>query len=886
MDAQSPSAPKPPTQPPSIGLIGRAIVRLVDLCSRSAWLVVALSLLVAAACGYYTATHFAINANTNDYLSTKLPWRQRLADLDKAFPQRNDDIVVVIDAATPELAESATSTLASKLETRPDLFQTVGRPDSGPYFEQNGLLFQPLAQVQRTVGGLLKAEPFLAQLVTDASLRGVANAFSYITRGVRSKAGSFDDFDRPMVQLSSALESVLAGHKTFFSWSVLFTGQKPDPHELRHFLTIKPVLNFAALQPGLVPSNFIRQSAKDLGLTPEKGVTVRLTGSVPLADEEYATVKEGSFLNSTIMALIVLFIIWSALKSVRIVLAVALGVIFGLAVTAALGLVMVKAFNLISVAFAVLFVGIGVDFGIQFSVRYRAERHDEPEFQKALRMAAMKAGRPLALAAAATTLGFYSFLPTDYRGVSELGLIAGTGMIIAFFTAVTLLPALLTLMRPPVEREAVGYKFLAPIDRFLSDHRHAVVIGTLGVALAGTPLLTHLHFDFNPLDLRSKKTEAVATLLDLQKGTDTETNTIDILAPNLNATAPVIAKLQPLPEVQRTITLDSFVPPDQNQKLPIIQHAAAALVPLFDQNRQLPAPSDAEDVAALNQAAGLFTTTAKGLTGKGADDARRLASLMSQLASAPPQTREAARALLLPGLHTMLDMLHHSLEAKPTGLDDIPESLRRDWISADGQALIEVTPKGDPSDNDVMVKFAKAVEKIAPDATGEPVAVQASGDTIVKAFIEAGIVALASISILLVFVLRRVTDMLLTLVPLLLAGLVTLEITVLMDMPLNFANIIALPLMLGLGVAFKIYFVMAWRAGTTNLLQSSLTRAVFYSAMTSATAFGSLWLSHHPGTSSMGKLLAISLVTTLCAAVLFQPALMGPPRQKRVKAPA
>jgi hypothetical protein len=112
---------------------------------------------------------------------------------------------------------------------------------------------------------------------------------------------------------------------------------------------------------------------------------------------------------------------------------------------------------------------------------------------------------------------------------------------------------------------------------------------------------------------------------------------------------------------------------------------------------------------------------------------------------------------------------------------------------------------------------------------------------------------------------------------LLLAGAVTLEITVLIGLPLNFANIIALPLLLGLGVAFKIYFVMAWRAGTTNLLQSSLTRAVFFSAMTTATAFGSLWLSKHPGTSSMGKLLALSLVCTLAAAILFQPALMGPP---------
>ncbi len=128
---------------------------------------------------------------------------------------------------------------------------------------------------------------------------------------------------------------------------------------------------------------------------------------------------------------------------------------------------------------------------------------------------------------------------------------------------------------------------------------------------------------------------------------------------------------------------------------------------------------------------------------------------------------------------------------------------------------------------------------------------------------------------------RRFGDVLLTLVPLLLAGVVTLELCVLIGLPLNFANIIALPLLLGVGVAFKIYYIMAWRAGITNLLQSSLTRAVFFSAMTTATAFGSLWMSNHPGTSSMGKLLALSLICTLAAAVLFQPALMGPPRDKR-----
>jgi len=135
------------------------------------------------------------------------------------------------------------------------------------------------------------------------------------------------------------------------------------------------------------------------------------------------------------------------------------------------------------------------------------------------------------------------------------------------------------------------------------------------------------------------------------------------------------------------------------------------------------------------------------------------------------------------------------------------------------------------------------------------------------------------ISLLLWIVLRRIGDVLLTLVPLLLAGVVTMEICALVGFPLNFANIIALPLLLGVGVAFKIYYVMAWRAGQTQMLQSSLTRAVFFSAMATATAFGSLWFSSHPGTSSMGRLLALSLVCTLAAAVLFQPVLMGKPRE-------
>src|SRR5262249_35827130 len=147
--------------------------------------------------------------------------------------------------------------------------------------------------------------------------------------------------------------------------------------------------------------------------------------------------------------LAVLAILWLALRSARIIFAVAVSITLGLAMSAAWGLFLVGALNLISLGFFVLFVGLGIDFGIQFSVRYRAERHDCDDLHAALHRAAVKAGGPLALATGATAVGFASFLPTDYRGLSELGQIAGSGMIIAFLATITVLPALLALLKAP-----------------------------------------------------------------------------------------------------------------------------------------------------------------------------------------------------------------------------------------------------------------------------------------------------------------------------------------------------------------------------------------------------------------------------------------------------
>ena len=831
--------------------------------------------LLAITSGIYVARNFKIDTDINKLISPDLPWRKQELAFFQAFPQHA--ITAVVDAPTSELATSASSALVQELSKRKELFESVEDPQSSPLFVRNGLLFLPTEELARTTDALIQAQPLIQTLVPDQTLRGLAHVLSLVLTGVSANLISLEDIVHPLTMGATAVEQVLAGGFAAFSWRELMRGEPPQPGDLRRFIQIRPILDFASLEPGSKATHAIRQASANLDLAAHDSARVRLTGLVPIEDEEFATLTEGLVPNTIATVAMVLLILWLALKSPQIIVAVVITIFVGLAVTAALGLWLVTAFNPISIAFAVLFVGIGVDFGIQYSVRYRAERYELDDLRIDLVRTARDVGAPLTLAAAATAAGFFSFLPTAYGGFSELGEIAGVGMIVAYVGSITLLPALLSLLKPPGELEPVGFSVLAPIDSFTERHRIPIIITTIIIVLGGLPLLFDLRFDFNPMNLRSAKVESVATYLDLRRDPATGASAIDVLAPSLTAANQMSDRLLKLPEVSRVITLKTFIPDDQPAKLELIQQTAETLVPTL----QLPpksAPSDQETVTALERVAAALATVAGDRTTAGADAARRLAKSLSQLATADVALRAQAEKVFIAPAQSALDDLRNLLQATQITEQTIPRAFGQQWIKDDGRARVQVYPKGDPNDNEVLRRFARAVQAVEPTASGGPIAILEAGRSVVTAFIQAGVMAVISITILLWIALRRFGDVLLTLVPLLLAGVVTLEICVAIGLKLNFANIIALPVLLGVGVAFKIYYIMAWRAGQTGLLQSSLTRAVLFSAMTTATAFGSLWLSSHPGTSSMGKLMALTLTCTMFAAVLFQPLLMGRPR--------
>ena len=605
---------------------------------------------------------------------------------------------------------------------------------------------------------------------------------------------------------------------------------------------------------------------------------IRLTGPVPISDNEFASVKEGFASNSIVTGLIVLLILWLALRSWRLVLAVGITLAAGLVITAGLGFLFVGALNPISIAFAVLFVGLGADFAVQFNLRYRTQRYLCHDLRQALVEAADRVGIPLTLAAAAAAVGFLSFTPTAYTGLAQLGKIAGCGMIVAYLVSFTLLPALIEAVNPPDEPKPLSQPVLAPADNFLKQHRVLVVGLTAILALAGLPSLTKLQFDFNPVHLQSKHSQAVGTFLQLSNDPAIDANSAQVLARSHDDAKAIASKLAGVPEVAETRTIESFIPSDQSRKLTLIRHAERSLGPAFDTAPEA-APTDEENIGALRNAAEALDAAA-GKSAQGARAARRLAGDLSQLANATESDRvRATNAFIIP-LEMDLDSLRQSLRAKPVDMKSLPQDLLGDWVTQDGRERVDILPKGNPNDDKTIANFARAVLVAEPTATGQAIEILKWAETMIEALIQAAAIAFCAIAILLRIPLRRTGDVLLTLVPLLVAGLATLEICALTGFKLNYANIIALTVLLGVGVAFKIYYIMAWRRGETDFLVSPLTRAVFFSALLTGTAFGSLWLSSNPGMSSMGKLLALSLACTLASAVLFQPALMGPPRSQ------
>ena len=865
--------------------IAEFLVRWVAAACRFAWLVVVFALVVTVSAGVFTAQNFSINTDTRDMISAEVPFRQNDDNFDAAFPQFDAQLVIVIDAWTPEDAANAATRLATALETRPDLFRHVRNPIGERFFKEHAFLFLDEAQLAILADRLAAAEPLLANLKEDTSLRGLFAVLGLAIGGAANEPDA-DALNAIIRAIAGEIEGETAGAPGALSWQEILAPAEARPSR-RAFVTTRPVLDLASLRPAERPVAEVRRLAASLGIDAATGYRLRLTGPIALDHEEFDIVEAGGITAGLISICLVTILLIVGLRSVWLVLATVTTLLAGLIWTAAFAMLAVGHLNIISVAFAVLFVGLGVDFGIHFALRAQEACAGDRDKSAGVLDAARGVAGALALSALCAAAGFFAFLPTNYKGLAELGLIAGTGMFFALVANLTLLPALLSLlpMARPVRKS--GRPRGNPIDWLVRNHSGPILAVASLLAAAGLLAASFAKFDFNPLNLKDPDSPSVAMLLELARDPTSSPYTIDILAPNLAAGREIASALSNEPQVGQIQSLESFVPADQDDKLAVIDDMAFFLGPVLTESPSKPPPSPSERLAALEA----FRVELESLRATGFADpdleaaVEALAGALSGLFNAPgfgPKKLEATEQRLLRHLPQAIDDLGLALEAGPVSLASLPESLRRDWLTGAGAARLVVSPAGGIVDNEGLRRFSDAVLAVDPTASGVPVVIAEAGRAVVAAFYRASAIAFVLVLLLLSIVLRRIDDIVLVLIPLGLALAITTAVSVLQDLAFNFANVIVLPLLFGLGVASDIHLVIRRRkeAPGHNLLNSSTSRAVMFSALTTIASFGSLIVSGHPGMRSMGQLLTIAITSTLLCTLIVLPSLMNNRRRR------
>jgi hopanoid biosynthesis associated RND transporter like protein HpnN len=853
--------------------VHRALARLVVFSHRHAIAIVLIAVLSVIAGAVIGKSRLSVNTDTSLMFPETLPWRAAQLQFNQDFPQFTDLIVGVVDARIPEEADATAAALQAALTDDHQHFVDIRRPDAVPYLQQEGLLLLDESQLQSTLDTIITAQPFLAELSADPSSRGIFNALGLIGTGVAQGQGDIGPYLPALNGFHGAMEGALSGKPEPLSWQKLLGGKLAELGGDYKFVLFRIHPEFGALKPGGAASDAIRAAASNLEFVKSGDAHIRLTGSVALADEEFSTVAEGAVAGMIgSLALITLWL-FLAVHTWRLIVPILLTLFTGLVFTLVFAALAVGTLNLVSVGFGILFIGIAVDFAIQFSVRLRQVRVTVAELIPAFDETGRRVGPQILVAAAATAAGFLAFVPTDFRGVAELGLIAGVGMIIAFFCTMIFLPAFITLFHPKGERDDVGFRWGVPADALIVRRRWPILAAFAALAVLGVALLPRLTFDPDPLHTKNAGTEAMRTLYNLIDSPVTNPFPVDVIEPSVKEAAAAADRLGKLPLVASTLTVESFVPTDQEEKLGLIDDTAMLLGPTLDRPATITVvtPDKIRDAAAnaLKKIAPALSKLPAG------HPLALIAGDLKAIQTAKDDTLLNVDQALSRFLPAQLIQLRALLAAKIVTLKDLPPEITRDWVLPDGRARVQALPKKEARDSAGLRRFSDEILTVAPNAGGAAVIVVATADTIIGAFRTAAITALIAIAVILFITLRRLMDMALVLAPLLLSALLTVVIAVTAPVPLNFANIIALPLLLGVGVSFNIYFVMNWRAGRDDVLSSATARAILFSALTTGTAFGSLALSAHPGTASMGKLLLISLGCTLVASLAFIPALLA-----------
>lgn len=855
---------------------------LIGWCERQIlrcpWTLLLLSLLFCGATLHYTLKNLEINTNTAEMLSPDLPFQQNQAHFNQAFPEDATTIIFVVEAETPEESSQAAGKLAAQLDQANDRFESVYIPADNAFFRQQALLYLDQNDLDDFARKLTDAQPFIGHMAQNYHLEGL---FAIIGQALNRHDHALPmDLKPILLAIDDALKNQLIGQSHYLSWQNILSADnyKDAPAQNRTIVIAKPKMHFDEMLPAEVALSAAREISHAI-MAENPSLSIRMTGETALEHEELESVTKGATFSGLLSLVLVFAVQWIGLRSIRLLVTTYIVLVMGLILTAGFAAITVGHLNVISIAFASLYIGLGVDYAIHICLHYREGKADGLSNSEAILISIRDVGASLFLCALATAIGFFAFIPTDYAGVSELGVISGGGIFIGLIISLTVLPALFCVF--PVNNIKAIRSPLTPkfIITFPFRYATGIKIVSLLLGIGACFVLVDLSFDYNPINLRDPNSESVVTIKELLKSNTESPFALTALANNLEAAEKIAVQLKSHPAVHEAVTVANFVAVDQEQKLATIEDLNLMLggqlknfdntLDATDQQAALIKFNELLKKAIIEQSPNVPQHTLQQLQ-------QRIEAFLKQTNSTAGYMQLEKNILGL--LPFTIERLRTSLTATPFGLDDLPPEIKSHWISSTGLHRVLITPEKDQNKPENLKQFVTQVQTVDNTVSGLPIINQAGGDAIVKAFIKAFSGAFVAIVMLLLLMYRSIRKTLLIIMPLLLAALLTGATNVLLDNPFNFANIIALPLLLGMGIDSSILIMHRHHSNSCedeNLLQSSATRGIIFSSITTLCSFSSLAFTAHQGMASMGLVLAIGLTFTVMCSLIVLPAFSG-----------
>lgn len=849
-----------------------------SVAERWPWPTLAVALALTALAGL-ASTRLTIDSSTEGIIAEDVPFRENARNYEQVFPERGKPIVAMIEA-TGDDERALAAELVTALRQRGDAIERVERPGAQSYFDQNALLFLETGQLRDLRRRLESAGPLLSALLADPTLRGISSLAAGLHQMTAAGREIPDDASAIIDAMAETTAARAHGRDATLSWATALGLEAAGRNGLDGIVLVYPHLQHDTLDPAAAALGAVRSSFAEIA--EGRDARLRLTGEPALQEQELDAAFSGAIYASILSFVLVALTLVLGIRSWRVIFALMATLVIGSVWTSGLAAVTVKELNLISLAFMVLFFGLGVDFGTHLALRQMEQVAGGADNRLAVENAVTGEGPAIALSVVCASIAFLSFVPTSYRGLAELGIISALGMLVAFVITVVLLPAFLTLL-PPKQVQPRGDGRL--IAGMIQRHPGLIVAAAGLVTVIAGVLATQVRIDVNPLNLQDPDTEAVQAYRDLASSPQLTPYALNVAAPSLDAARELSARLRGVAGVRDVRTIDDLVPANQDEKRELLRGLAAALP------RTAPEPqgelSEMALQSAFEQLRSNVAQIAQAGGGKQGDGAvfdrfvTALASFAESRGTEPASLRELDGALTA-GLPEVAGQLRHAAQAggRTITIDDLPDELRRQWLAPDGQARVRIIPEADIADTASFSGFADRVTAVAPGATGVPVIVTGAAEVVGRSFIEAIAITGAAIVVILGIIRRRVFDVVLIMAPLVLAAIWTIAGAVLLDMPFNFANVIVIPLLLGLGVASSIHIVARAReaikdpGNDAGVLQTSTPRAVLLTDANTAVAFVTLAVSAHRGLSSMGTLLGLAIMLSLIASIIVLPAVL------------